>query len=181
MSGLPTPNDVRMSLVIRLNRCDVTVHPVSENNRVPYITVQLWSDRYPAVTVWAPWQAEGWTWGDNYEHSAPADTPSGVLADRVIDSTPALASSRRQRDPELETTPVDLRPWIAYYEHHSSAGTARDYVITNAGSRATFALDYDGTSKPARFETRADALAAAKIAQPFRRRGWSRKAERVTP
>jgi hypothetical protein len=49
--------------------------------------VNVWHDRhdrYPATTVWEPFEGDGWQWGDSYQYDAPADIPAGELADRVI-------------------------------------------------------------------------------------------------
>jgi hypothetical protein len=41
--------------------------------------------RYPNTTVWAPRDdADTWTWGPSFEHSAPAYTPAADLANRVV-------------------------------------------------------------------------------------------------
>lgn len=41
-------------------------------------------DHYPSDTVWAPYENDGWEWGRNFEHQAPAGLPVSELADRVL-------------------------------------------------------------------------------------------------
>jgi hypothetical protein len=49
-------------------------------------SVNLWrdrADRYPWTTIWEPYNGEGWTWGDRFEHTAPDGDPVDKLADAV--------------------------------------------------------------------------------------------------
>lgn len=41
------------------------------------------NDDRPTTCVWAPFSGDGWVWGDNFEYTAPTDTPTRELADRV--------------------------------------------------------------------------------------------------
>lgn len=49
--------------------------------------VNIWydaSDRYPSDTAWEPYEADGWEWGRNYEHHAPAEISADELAQLVV-------------------------------------------------------------------------------------------------
>lgn len=49
--------------------------------------VNVWydrNDRYPATCVWEPFDGDGWQWGNDHEHNAPANISAGELADRVL-------------------------------------------------------------------------------------------------
>lgn len=49
--------------------------------------VNIWldrTDRYPADTIWEPYEGSGWEWGRNFEHKAPADITTDALVERVL-------------------------------------------------------------------------------------------------
>lgn len=49
--------------------------------------VNVWldgTDRYPTQSVWEPYQGDGWEWGGNFEHTAPADIAVDKLVERVL-------------------------------------------------------------------------------------------------
>jgi hypothetical protein len=60
--------------------------------------VDVWHDpldRYPATSVWEPYEVAGCEWGPNFEHTAPAKITIAELADRVLATLKPRACSRK--------------------------------------------------------------------------------------
>lgn len=86
---MPRPHRIGQTLAVAL--CQRGYHaeafaPTAES-RIDVVNVYYDPhDRYPAVSICEPFGGDGWQWGDNYQHNAPADIAIDELADRVIDT-----------------------------------------------------------------------------------------------